>query len=339
VASRWLQRLAAYAGTAGAATMTARGETMLSLARRLDEPATADQPRRPRPSPPIELRPHELPATPVETLIRDPYAVYARFVLKLRPFEAVAELPGAAERGTLIHAILEAFIRERPSGPYDAAAYARLVEIATAEFAAYADFPEIGTLWWPRFERIARWFIAAEATRSDIVERLVEGKGRHPLAENFALGARADRLDRLADGTLAIVDYKTGTPPTVDEVLSLSPQLPLEAVIAKAGGFAGIPATGVGRLEYYHLSGRDDGGAICPRGFREGGRKPEVTLADCIALTETRLAELVAYFSRPDAEYLSRKVPKQGRVFRGDYDHLARVAEWTIAEAADAELQ
>ncbi len=120
-----------------------------------------------------------------------------------------------------------------PAGRFDPAAEERLLAIGREAFARYADFPEIAALWWPRFQRIARWFVRAEAARNDIAERRVEGKGRMAVTPEFELTARADRLDRLVDGSLAIIDYKTGTPPTIEEVLSLSPQLPLEALIAR----------------------------------------------------------------------------------------------------------
>jgi ATP-dependent helicase/nuclease subunit B len=86
VASRWLQRLTAYAGPDLMALMRKRGGEILALARSLDAPAASDPPLRPRPSPPVELRPKQLSVTRIETLIRDPYEIYAREILKLRPF-------------------------------------------------------------------------------------------------------------------------------------------------------------------------------------------------------------------------------------------------------------
>jgi len=335
VASRWLQRLAAYAGEAAAKAMRTRGEGVLALARSLDSPEEVDRPQRPRPVPPVALRPRKLSATRIETLIRDPYAIYARYVLKLAPFEPLAKLPEAAERGTLIHDILEAFVRGG-NGAVDAAAEMRLLEVGRARFEAFADFPEFAALWWPRFEKIARWFVRLEAARNEVVTRHVEGDGRWDVTPDFALTARADRIDRLTDGTLAIIDYKTGGPPSVDEVLSLSPQLPLEALIARRGGFDGIPAAAPTRLAYYQISGRGEGGQVHERSGRPAyGRKPAVSLAEALAATERRLGELVAHFAVPEAEYVSRKIPRRGRVYAGDYDHLARVAEWTVSEEED----
>jgi len=339
VASRWLQRLVAYAGPDHTAAMRGRGAALLQAAGILDRAADRAPAPRPRPSPPPALRPRKLSVTEIETLIRDPYATYARHVLKLRPFEPLAKLPDAQERGTLVHAILERFVAERPAGPFDDAAVERLCAIGREAFSAYADFPEITALWWPRFERIARWFVKAEADRSDVVGRILEASGRWQVSPEFELSARADRIDRLADGTLGIVDYKTGTPPSVDEVLSLAPQLPIEALMARAGCFDGVAAAEVSRLEYYHISGRGEGGKVCPRGFRDTPRsgKPAMELPEALAVTEGRVQGLVAHFARPEAVYLSRKIPRRGRDFAGDYDHLARVAEWTGGDDAEAE--
>lgn len=333
VAARWLQRLTAYAGEGLAASMRARGSEMLARARRLDRPAELDPPRRPRPSPAVEHRPKRLSVTRVETLIRDPYAIHAREILRLQPFEPLAKLPEAIERGNLIHAILEEFVRERPAGPFDAPSLERLQAIGRDEFAHYADFPEVIALWWPRFERIAAWFVREEASRQNVSLRHVEGRGAIEVTPTFALTARADRIDRLADGSLSIIDYKTGAPPKIDEVLALSPQLPLEGLIARRGGFDGIAAAEPGALAYYRLTGRGEGGCVEDRSSREArGSKPAVTLPQALAMTETRLRELAAEFAAPQAEYVSRKIPKRGRVYVGDYDHLARVAEWATFE-------
>ncbi|SEQ50249.1 DNA helicase/exodeoxyribonuclease V, subunit B [Faunimonas pinastri] len=333
VASRWLQRLLALAGEGLAKDLGQRGEPILAAARAIDAPRAAVAPtERPNPRPPLALRPKSLSATQIETLIRDPYAIYARHVLKLRPFEDLARLPDASERGTLIHDILQAFVEERPAGPFDDAARDRLLDLGRAAFAKFTDFPEIATLWWPRFEKIAGWFVAREAERVDIEERLLERSGVLQVTPEFRLTARADRVDRLVGGGLGIVDYKTGNPPSVDEVLTLSPQLPLEALIAEAGGFEGLDDPGeVERLDYYRLSGQGEGGEIAERGARKAGRdKPEVTLRETIERTGERLRQLAGEYGREETGYLSRKIPRPGREFAGDYDHLARVQEWTL---------
>jgi ATP-dependent helicase/nuclease subunit B len=148
---------------------------------------------------------------------------------------------------------------------------------------------------------------------------------------DFILSARADRLDVLRDGGLAIIDYKTGTPPSMKEVRSLSPQLPLDGLIARKGGFEGVAAAEPQRILYYRLTGRGDGGEEFDR--TESRRDGQlITLADTLASTERRLAELVEHFAKPEADYPSNKVPKPRRTYVGDYDHLARISEWVATD-------
>ncbi len=333
-ASRWLQRLLAYVGEDAAKTLRARGQDMLTLARHLDMPPEKPQPaERPRPTPPLAARPNRLSVTRIETLIRDPYAIYAEQVLDLRPIEAIAAMPGPAERGTLFHDSLERFIGERPAGPFDAAALERLLAIGLERFAGFADTPDIQALWWPRFERMARWFVAKENDRSDIAERLVERRGAMAVGDDFTLTVRADRIDRLHDGRLGIIDYKTGAPPSAKQVLSLSPQLLLEAVIVLAGGFEDVPAGDIARLDYYRVSGAGEGGEIKPVGTGKANSKtgePEITLPQAIDLTRRRVTALIAAYRDSDRSYLSRARPAAVTRFTGDYDHLARVGEWSI---------
>lgn len=331
VASRWLQRLTAYAGAAASEAMRDRGGAMLDLARHLDRPErTGGESRRPCPVPAPALRPKSLAVTDIETLIRDPYAIHARRILKLRPFEPVATLPGPAERGSLFHDALDTFVGERRTGPFDEAAVERLVGIGRALFDRYRDFPDVQALWWPRFRAVARWFVSHEAGR-DVAERLTEVQGALEITPELTLTVRADRIDRLEDGRLAILDYKTGTPPGVNEVLSIAPQLLLEALIAEAGGFSGVAAGEVAELTYYHLKGTEEGGKAEPRGFRSArGGKPAVTLEEAKALTDERIRALAAFYANPANGYISRKIPKKQGDWMGDYDHLARVAEWSI---------
>jgi ATP-dependent helicase/nuclease subunit B len=335
-ASRWLQRLIAYVGKDAADALKTRGQDMLTLARDLDVPPERPQPaERPKPAPPLAARPKRLSVTRIETLIRDPYAIYAERVLGLRPIEAIAAMPGPAERGTLFHDALERFIGERPAGPFDAAALERLFAIGRERFAAFADTPEIQALWWPRFERMARWFVNIEHDRADIEERLVERSGAMAIGEDFTLTVRADRIDRLGDGRLGIVDYKTGAPPSPKQVLSLSPQLLLEAVIALAGGFSDVPEGGIARLDYYRVSGTGEGGEIKPVGTRKASArtgKPEITLPQAIELTRQRVTTLIYAYRDSNRPYLSRTRPAESARFIGDYDHLARVGEWSIGE-------
>lgn len=336
IPSRWLQRIEAYAGPELRADMLARGGYFLALARALDAPERPQPCDRPAPCPPVEVRPCRLSVTEIETLIRDPYAIYARHVLRLRPFEELGRQPTPAERGTLIHTILERFIRERPRGPFDGAAHDRLLELGRAAFADLAERPLVKGLWWRRFERAADWFIAWERNSGDARMRHCELSGRLEFPDlGFTLTGRADRIDRLADGSLAIIDYKTGSPPSAKQVATFSPQLPLEAVMAGRGAFEGLAPGAVSSLVYCRLSGGREPGKeqSAVAGGHTGDGSGVESLAD---KAEANLRELVQRFQEPTRAYLSKARPDEAQRFEGDYDHLARVQEWSLVEEGDA---
>jgi ATP-dependent helicase/nuclease subunit B len=334
VPSRWLQRLAAVAGNDPMDAARARGEATLTLVRRLDRAEGAPRPiERPEPRPPVAARPRQLSVTRVETLVRDPYSIYAQRVLRLDPFEPIAEPPGAAERGTLIHDALNRFVEAVEGGaPVEEAG---LVEIGREVFAGIAAQPELHAFWWPRFTRIARWYVGFEAARRGSGARIAsEIAGELALdlpAGPFRLTARADRIEQRGDGTFAVLDFKTGRPPSQKEVsVGFAPQLPLEAAIVMRGGFAGF-AAGLtpAELTYVALSGRDPPGCEEPRKPPKGE-----TLEAFVARSLARLEGLLAKFDDPAVGYPSLAA-SQFRLRYGDYDHLARVREWGLVGAPE----
>ena len=328
--SRWLQRLSAFLGKhpAWAACIDA---TRLEWVAALDRPSASSRIARPTPRPPVAARPQKLAVTAIETLVRDPYAIYARHVLGLKPLDALDELPGGADRGTAVHAALRDLLREiGTSLPEDAAAL--LLKHGRAAYAPLLDRPVVRAIWWPRFERLAQWFIAWERKRraAGATPLTVETKGvlvLPPAVGGFTLEARADRVDLLSDGRLSILDYKTGRVPSGAEVLAgFAPQLPLEAAIANAAGFPDLPAVAVGELLHLRLTGGEPPGEeelLAPR------RDKTIVTPDELA-TEALdgLIRLIARYADPATPYLARPRVRFLRD-RGDYDHLARVAEWS----------
>ena len=336
VASRWLQRLRAVIGAETDAAMTARGQTYLTFARGLDGSSDGARPvARPEPAPPLAARPTGLSVTEIETLIRDPYAIYARHVLKLDPLDEIGGVPDLAERGTVLHAIFADFIRSRePAAPFDETALNGLMEIGRKHFADLEVFPDIHALWWPRFARIAGAFLDWERARAPTLARsFVEIGGSMEIAlpdTPFRLRGRADRIDVLADGRLALLDYKTGTLPSVKQVDALiAPQLPLEAAMAERGGFDGLPAGTVAEIAYVALKD-----ARAADFFQSRGRDEDAVALAAKAVEQ--LAALVAHYRNAETGYRSRARPMFERRFVGDYDHLARVAEWSLGGGEDA---
>ena len=324
VPCRWLLRLEnLLRGTDAEKALTRDAGLWLHWQDKLDEPSAFAPVDRPTPRPPVEARPRKLSATQVETWMRDPYAIYARHVLRLKALKPIDDDPGAADYGALIHKALEIFVRENP-GAVPADAFERLLDAGRRAFGNMLDRPGIRAFWWPRFERIARWFVDVERERrAGLRASATEVKGSLTLdapAGPFELTAIADRIDTLADGTLAVIDYKTGAPPTKREVAAgFAPQLPLEAAIAEAAGFAGVARAPVSTLEYWRLKGGDPAGERTP-----AGDDPETLTREAV----DGLRKLIAAFDFEGTAYESRPRPEAAPRF-SDYEHLARVKEWS----------
>jgi len=335
VASRFVQRIAALAGEAEWSAALARGETYLQWARALDRPAAVTPVAQPSPKPPRTQRPSRLSVTQIEDWLRDPYTIYARHILKLEPLDAVDTPPGAADRGTVIHAAVAAFTQHYADAlPDDPAA--ALIALGAQGFKALEDFPETRAFWWPRFLRIAAWFAQWERERRGAIAAVhpeVKGELAIPRRDGtFTLTGRADRIERRADGRYVLLDYKTGRLPGHNEVrVGFAPQLPLEAAMLRSGAFDGIPSgAGVAELVYVSLKGGEPAGEERIVQLKE--TTPDALADESLA----KLTALIAYFDDEAHGYTSLVSPMwRGRRY-GDYDHLARVKEWSIAEDDDA---
>ncbi|HVY13810.1 MAG TPA: PD-(D/E)XK nuclease family protein, partial [Rhodopila sp.] len=208
---------------------------------------------------------------------------------------------------------------------------------AMARALAEAGLREALARWWePRLERIADWVAEQEIMRRSVRAPAAidpEASGRIELSRPggpFCLAGRADRIERYPDGTLAILDYKTGRPPTQKDVdAGLAPQLVLEAAMAAIGGFGAAWAGETHDLVYWHLTGGSPAGTEYPL-FRKAPGDIPAAAADALE----RLGALVDDFDRPDRPYLSRPNPDAASRF-AKYDQLARVAEWSAAGGDD----
>jgi ATP-dependent helicase/nuclease subunit B len=331
VASRFTQRLQAVSGQARWNEALARGEQYLHWARALDRPETKPKAApQPKPKPPIELRPKSLSVTEIELLLRDPYSIYARHVLRLQPLDPVDTPPGARDRGTVIHEAIGAFTdryKDRlPEDPLE-----ELLRLGKEGFAKLDDFPDARAFWWPRFKRVARWFVDFEKERRENLGKLhAEVRATHqiPLGDTvFKLNTRADRIEELDDGRYAILDYKTGRAPSSKQVKSgLSPQLTLEGAILRQGGFDGIPAgASITNYVYVELRGGEPAGE--QKVIDMDKTTPDIEADNALA----KLTELLLRFADPGNGYASRERPMFMNRGGGDYDHLARVREWSLS--------
>jgi ATP-dependent helicase/nuclease subunit B len=334
VPSRWLLRLETVLKGAGAERHLRADGRLAAWARALDEPQEYRPVASPAPKPPREARPTRLSVTQIETLMRDPYAIYARKVLRLDVLKPLDADPGAPERGEIVHGALEDYVREVQEKGLPANPLARLLEIGKAHFGTWGDRPGVRAFWWPRFEDVARWFVAWEADRRPAIARsIVETKGEMTVRlrpRNVTLSGIADRIDILsADGSLAILDYKTGQAPSRKQVNSgLSPQLVLEAWMAEAGAFEGLDPAEASLLLYVKLKGGAKAGEETVIAATRGD------VAELLNKTKEKLPSFLAQYDDPDTPYLSRPRPMFENRF-GDYDHLARVKEWSTADGAE----
>jgi ATP-dependent helicase/nuclease subunit B len=326
--SRFVQRLAAVAGERWN-SVAARGEAYLHWARALDRPEKITPAPQPAPKPPRAARPNGLSVTDIEHWLRDPYTIYAKHVLRLRPIDPVDADPGAAERGTFVHAAIAAFTRDYAKElPADAAA--ELIALGKKHFTALEDYPEARAFWWPRFARIAHWFARWERERRpgiDAIAAEIRGEIDIPLNEGvFNLRGIADRIERDRAGRYIILDYKTGSARTEPQVRTgLAPQLTLEAAILRNGGFKEIPAkASVAEIAYVTLRGGEPPGGYKSIEFKDG------TPDDHADRALQRLAGLARRFYDDEAPYRSLVHPMWTRHY-GEYDHLARVKEWSAS--------
>jgi len=316
-ASRWLQRLEQLTRGLKLEAELATQPDYARLAAQMTEVPQGPRLPRPAPKPPVEVRPKRLSVTEIETWLRDPYAIYAKHVLGLRPLDALDEPIGPLERGTALHKAVELFIDKYRSGLPDDAVE-QLVAIADQVFAQAGTPAAALALWRPRFLGAAKGFVAFERERRGATaDSHLEIRGKLEIGD-FTLTGIADRIDILKDGSAAILDYKSGAPPSTKQVTELlSPQLPLEAAMLAQDGF-GIGARVTEELLYLSLASEKQA--------REPRFIPDATELATEAVAQ--LARRIAWFKERDTAYRPRVRPFRADI-AGDYDHLARVREWS----------
>lgn len=327
VKSRWLWRLETLAKGAGL-NLPLRTEP-LAWAQALDAPGVYRAAPRPRPTPPLEVRPRTLPVTGVEQWVRDPYAAYARRILRLRPLDSPDAPIEARARGTAVHAAFEIFARDHHDLDDSAAGIFRDLLVSELE---KAGTPKARmTREVALAANVSTWVVALERRRRAGARLVIEQEGQLTFAAGagvFTLTAKADRIEVRANAA-DIIDFKTGQPPSEKQVVAgLAPQLTLTAAILQAGGFVDAGSMAPGDLVYIRVSGGRKPGEELVRGYA----------ADSLTLAQAALEGLrkrVAHFDDPATAYVSWAMPQFIGRFVGDYDHLARLWEWHVIGDGD----
>ena len=282
---------------------------------------------RPAPKPPVDLRPTQFSATQIDTLLRDPYAVYAKRILHLAALPALDEVLGAADWGNVNHKALAEYLNNYPQGLSKDEAYQAIIKVGKEAFLPYQDNPQVPIFWWPRFEQIARYIADLDGDKKgQFKQRFGEIKGQITIdidGKSHRLSAQADRIDLTIDGKINIIDYKTGTPASKTQVENgRALQLLVETLIAAEGAFPDVDKDiEISSLQYWKLSGRRDA----------PGKVNDVTPKDDDFINNVRdgIEGLLRRFQNPDQAYAAEPVEKEANPY-SDYRHLARVAEWRV---------
>lgn len=326
IASPFLARMLMVLRSMGLDQALEKKTRLLDIHTAMYTPAKVTPIEPPHPTPPVAYRPKQLPVTGVETLMRDPYSTYVKYVLQIKQKAPIDSSPSVNERGTFTHEALDIFMKRHPD-EIPENAVDELLAIGRETFKERIDNPSVRAFWWPRFEQIAKWFVGFEIERRKMSETLgteVHGKLEFDTGDGiFTLTAIADRIDRDEKDQLMMIDYKTGGVPEQKAVkLGLSPQLTLEALISFTGGFEGIDAADVGKLQYWKLSGGRPAAYITDV---KGDVKQLVSEA------RDGIEALVKAFNDKSTPYLVTPRPEWAPRYN-NVRHLSRVDEWSTVK-------
>ncbi len=272
----------------------------------------------PEPVPPIHVRPRSYSVSDVALLTNNPYAFYVHRILKLSPLQPMDSQIGALERGILIHDIFREFVetyhQKWPGDPYSA-----LLEVAKKYFDSISEENEVTVFWWQQFKQMAKWFVEQEARRqSDVQTSHAEIKGEFMTDLEILIKAKADRIDVFKDGRVEIIDYKTGMPPRKGDVQTgMAPQLPLEAWILQEGGFPKVRPSQNIVLSYWKVGKESKADSF------------EKDVPGIVEATKDLFYALMSFFVNQKSPFLAYPHGIPDVSFHGEYDHLARVKEWS----------
>lgn len=329
VPSRWLQRLDAVLKACGKLGLESLYDEEINIwAEKLDHAEQYTPISAPEPRPPVSARPRKVSVTKVETWLKDPYSIYAYYILKLKPLKAIERDVDASLKGEVLHSIFENFVTAYPDKMPDNC-NGELNKIAHNVLQDYDDNPVLWGFWWPRFDNIASWYVAKEKSwRAASSVLAIEKHGQFKICGeqgDFIVHGRVDRIDILRDGQAAIIDYKTGQGELTAKALKMGdlPQLPLEAIILKHGGFDGVKPYETSYLGYWIMGGKNS------KIIAE-----EKKVDELLERVEDNLCALIEHFDKEETPYLC--MPRPDLTMRyNDYKHLSRVKEWGALDDQD----
>lgn len=327
VPSRWLNRiinllsgLNDQGGVDALKDMRKKGRKWLTQAKNLDRPQTTiPSAHRPSPRPPILSRPNRLSVTQIKTLVRDPYAIYAKHILRLEKIEPLSQTADFRQRGIALHKVMEEFIASGSLSSDD------LLGIGQRIFEDFIPWPMMQRLWLSRLTAFSAGFLDQEKKRRETAEpKYFEHKGVLEIPSiGFSLSGVLDRIDIDLNGDAIIYDYKTGAIPTVKEQKTFDKQLFLQAAMVERGGFDDIPKTPVQAAAFLGIN-----------------RDPKSVFAElennAVGKIWEEFVKLITAYQSYEKGYTSRRAMAFGSDF-SDYTQLSRFGEWDASDDAIGE--
>ena len=326
VPSRWVNRLTNLLGglpeqdgVIALANMRARGAYWLGIAKAMEQVDPVEPSKRPSPRPPKSARLSRLSVTQIKTLIRDPYAIYAREILRLKPLDSLMKSPDALLRGIAVHDVLEQFIRDVEVDD-SLLTKDHLMAISETILAKNVPWATARALWSARLDRVAGHFISGEKERRETARPIAfEREANVKLPDlNFQLVGKADRIDRTTGGDLVIYDYKTGNPPSKEEQTYFDKQLLIEAAMAERGAFRDLAPADVVAAIYIGLGSTP----------KDVAAPLDATPADQVW---SEFLQLIAHYAEESSGFTARRAVQSDRDV-GNYDQLARFGEWDVTD-------
>ena len=329
IPSRWLNRLlnllSGLSGNNGPEAiekMKGRGKKWLDWASEIKNVTPTKPAKRPSPKPPKNTRPKKLSVTEIKTLIRDPYAIYAKHILKLRPLKPLHRTADPLLRGVIIHKIFEQFVKNWQEDDTFLNQKKLLLKLTKEQLTEKVVSPTAQLFWFSRVEKIADWFVSEEANRRNLCKPIaLEKKGQIIMTDlAFKLTAQVDRVDINQDGKAIIYDYKTGAVPNKNVQLHFDKQLFLLALIVEDGGFPDIAPLSVSDASFVDLSNKK--AVFAP--FDQ----------ESLEIHRAKFNLLIKRYFNPDQGFTARRA-----MFRiednSDYDGISRFGEWSIEDKVE----
>ena len=315
IASRFWLRVQALLGEMA----DAHRETEIpALARLLVEPAKVEPHPRPMPLPSPEQRKVRISVTALDRLRSDPYQFYASSILRLRELDSLDAEPSPAWRGELAHKILERWHNGE----------GQLADLAADELRKMNAHPLMRALWRPRLMRALEWVEHQIAIHPERVPAVVEKWGEMEVRGVKVFG-KADRIDRLPDGKLAVVDYKTGAPPSGKQVAQgYALQLGTLGLMAERGAFENLWGEAA-RFEYWSLGASkssEAGFGYVATPVLEGNKRSGIALEEFLPKAEVYLNDALDRWILGTEPFTARLNPDAPGY--STYDQLMRLDEW-----------